>query len=209
MGRLKQYLQPYWLYMIFTMIIKLAGAVTELMIPDLMETMIDEKVPLKDQRSIFLYGGVMLLCAGLCLLLNIVANRMSAISSGRITKAIRHDLFQKLEHLSARQMDRLTISSAESRLTSDTYNINQLLARLQRMGVRAPMLLIGGIFMMLQMDAVLSLILIALLPIIALVTYFVTKKSLPLYTKQQSILDRVVSTVQENITGIYNKTGTS
>jgi len=202
MGRLKQYLQPYIGYMILTMIIKLLGAVTELMIPDLMETILDEKVPAGDMGSIYLYGGGMLLCAGLCLAFNIIANRMSAVSSGKITKAVRHDLFEKLEHLSARQMDTLTISSAESRLTSDTYNINQMLARIQRMGIRAPMLLIGGIFMMLQMDAVLSLVLIALLPIIALVVWFVTKKSLPLYTRQQSVLDHVVRTVQENITGI-------
>jgi ATP-binding cassette subfamily B protein len=99
-------------------------------------------------------------------------------------------------------MDELTIPSAESRLTSDTYNINQLLARLQRVGIRAPILLIGGVAMMLKMDASLALILIALLPIIALVTYLVTKASLPLYTRQQSVLDRVVRTVQENITGI-------
>ena len=145
MGRLKKYLRPYWGFMILTMAIKLFGAYAELMIPDLMETILDEKVPAGDQRSIFLYGGGMLLCAALCLLSNVMANRMSAKSSGQITRAIRHDLFEKLEHLSARQMDKLTVSSAESRLTSDTYNINQMLARLQRMGVRAPMLLVGGI----------------------------------------------------------------
>ena len=202
MAQLKRYLQPYWLYMIFAMLIKLLGAVLELQIPDLMESILDEKVPAGDLRSIYLFGGLMVLCAFGCLALNIIANRMSAISSGKITKAIRHDLFQKLENLSARQMDELTISSAESRLTSDTYNINQLLARLQRIGIRAPILLLGGVFMMLRMDATLSLILIALLPIIALVTYLVTKTSLPLYTRQQSVLDRVVRTVQENITGI-------
>ena len=202
MGRLKKYLQPYLGFMLLTMLIKLAGTVTELMIPELMETMVDEKVPQGDGRSIYLYGGGMLLCAFLCLVLNVLANRMSAISSGKITKAVRHDLFCKLEQLSARQMDELTVSSAESRLTSDTYNINQMLARLQRMGVRAPMLLIGGIVMMLRMDAVLALVLVALLPVIAVVVYFVTKKSLPLYTKQQTILDKVVRTVQENITGI-------
>ena len=202
MGRLQKYIRPYFGYMALTMFIKLMGAVAELMIPSLMETIIDDKVPAKDQRSIYIYGSLMLLCAFLCLVCNIVANRMSARSSGQITRSIRHDLFQKLEHLSARQMDELTVPSAESRLTSDTYNINQMLARLQRMGIRAPMLLIGGIFMMLRMDAVLSLVLVALLPIIALVTYFVTKKSLPLYTKQQAVLDKVVRTVQENITGI-------
>ena len=202
MGRLQKYIRPYFGYMVLTMVIKLFGAYMELMIPDLMEAILDEKVPAGDRRSIYIYGGLMLLCAALCLVGNIVANRMSARSSGQITRAIRHDLFSKLEQLSARQMDNLTVSSAESRLTSDTYNINQMLARLQRMGIRAPMLLVGGMVMMLRMDAVLALVLIALLPIIALVTYFVTKKSLPLYTKQQTVLDRVVRTVQENITGI-------
>ena len=127
---------------------------------------------------------------------------MSAVSSGKITLKIRHDLFDKLQNLSARQMDELTVPSAESRLTSDTYNINQLLARTQRIGVRAPILLVGGIAMMLGMDMPLALVLICLLPIIALVVYFVTKTSLPMYTRQQSVLDRVVRTVQENITGI-------
>ena len=202
MGRLKNYLRPYWGYMILTMVIKLAGAGMELLIPDLMETILDVKVPAGDETSVYIYGGLMLLCALLGLAFNILANRMSAVSSGKITLAIRRDLFRKLESLSAHQMDELTVSSAESRLTSDTYNINQMLARLQRLGIRAPILLIGGMFMMMRMDPVLALVLLALLPIIALVVYLVTKKSLPLYTKQQGVLDRVVRTVQENITGI-------
>ena len=202
MAQLKRYLQPYWLYMAATVLIKFLGAVLELQIPDLMEVMLDEKVPAGDEKSIYLYGGLMVLCALGFLLFNIIANRMSGISSGKITKAIRHDLYQKLSRLSARQLDELTVSSAESRLTSDTYNINQLLARLQRVGIRAPILLVGGVFMTLKMDKVLALILLGSLPIIALVTYLVTKASLPLYTRQQSVLDRMVRTVQENITGI-------
>ena len=202
MLKLERYLRPYWGYMVLTMLIKLTAAALELMIPDFMETILDVVVPTGDIQRIFLYGGLMILCAMGCLGGNILANRMSAVSSGKITLAIRHDLFARLQNLSARQMDELTVASAESRLTSDSYNINMLLARLQRIGVRAPILLLGGIVMMLRMDAALALILIALLPIIAVVVYFVTKTSLPLYTRQQSVLDRVVRTVQENITGI-------
>ncbi len=202
MLRLERYIHPYWGYIIFTVLIKLVGAVTELMIPYLMEIMLDVQVAAGDLHQIYLYGLWMLLCAAACLGSNIWANRMSAKSSGWITKAIRHDLYQKLQHLSARQMDALTVPSAESRLTSDTYNVNQLLARIQRLGIRAPILLVGGVAMMLSMDAVLSLVLIALLPIIAVVVYWVTKTSVPLYTRQQSVLDKVVRTVQENITGI-------
>ena len=202
MAQLKKYIRPYWGFIILTLLIKFLGTATELMIPSLMEIMLDEKVPAGDAGAIWIYGGLMLLCAAGCLAGNIIANRMSAVSSGKITRAIRHDLFEKLQSLSARQMDDLTVPSAESRLTSDTYNVNQLLARLQRIGIRAPILLIGGVGMMLTMDHVLALVLIGLLPIIALVTYFVTKTSIPLYTRQQTVLDNVVRTVQENITGI-------
>ncbi len=202
MVELERYLRPHWGYIFLTMAIKLLATGMELFIPDLMEIILDEKVPAGELSQIYLYGGAMLLCAAACLGGNVLANRMSAVSSGRITRAIRHDLFWKLETLSARQLDRLTVPSAESRLTSDTYNINQLLARFQRIGVRAPILLVGGVFMTLRMDAPLALVLLSLLPIIAVVVYFVTKTSVPLYTRQQSVLDGVVRVVQENITGI-------
>ena len=202
MVQLERYLRPHWWYIFLTMAIKLLATGMELFIPDLMEVILDEKVPAGELSQIYIYGGLMLLCAAACLGGNILANRMSAVSSGRITRAIRHDLFWRLETLSARLMDRLTVPSAESRLTSDTYNINQLLARFQRIGVRAPILLVGGVIMTLRMDAPLALVLLSLLPIIAVVVYFVTKTSVPLYTRQQSVLDSVVRVVQENITGI-------
>ena len=202
MKRLWRYIRPYSGFILLTLCIKLLGTVLELFLPFLMEIMLDEKVPAGDTRAIYLYGGLMVLCAFGCLGLNVLANRMSAKSSGRITRTLRHDLFEKLQNLSTRQMDGLTVSSAESRLTSDTYNVNQLLARLQRMGIRAPILLLGGIAMMLMMDASLALVLVALLPIIAIVVYFVTRFSVPMYSRQQSALDKVVRVAQENITGI-------
>ena len=202
MKRLMKYIGPYMGLIMLAMFIKLLGAGLELMIPYLMEIILDDVVPAGQKGMIFVYGGGMLLCALGCLAANVIANRMSAKSAGQITLRIRHDLFEKLENLSARQMDKLTVSSAESRLTSDTYNINQLLARMQRLGIRAPILLIGGITMTLSMDAGLALILIGMLPIIAVVVYLVTKYSVPLYTQQQTVLDKVVRTVQENITGI-------
>lgn len=202
MKGIRRYIRPYYGYILLAVFIKLVGAVLELCIPYLMERMLDVMVPQGKLAGIYILGAGMILCAAGCLGANILANRMSAISSGKITLAIRHDLYAKLLSLSARQLDGLTVSSAESRLTSDTYNINQLLARVQRLGIRAPILLAGGVAMMVSMDAPLALVLVAMLPIIALVVYFVTKASVPLYTKQQSVLDQVVRTVQENITGI-------
>ena len=202
MGRLGKYIKPHVLYILFTLAIKFTATYVELWIPTLMEVMLRSETAAQGLPRIFLYGGLMLLCAIGCITLNITANRMTAFSSGKITKAVRHDLFKKLQSLSARQMDAITIPSAVSRLTSDTYNVNQILTRLQRIGIRAPILLVGGIIMMLGLDVHLALILIGLLPIIALVVFLVTKKSIPLHSHQQTILDDVVRVSQENITGI-------
>ena len=202
MLRMKSYIKPWWGYILLTMVIKLAGTLVELLIPLLMEIILDKKVPEGALGAIYGFGGLMLLCAVAALAFNIIANRMAAKSSGRITLAVRHDLFAKLQSLSSRQMDELTTPSAVSRLTSDTYNINQFLTRFQRMGIRAPMLLIGGVVMMLSMDAGLALVLVALLPIIGIVAYFVTRISVPMHLRQQEELDEMVRTVQENITGV-------
>ena len=152
MKRLMSYIKPYGWYILLTVMIKFAATVFELLVPNLMEVMIDEKVPKGQLTAIIILGVGMLLCAALSLGGNILANRMSAISAGKITKKLRHDLFSKLENLSAHQMDDLTTSSAVSRLTSDSYNFNQMVARIQRMGIRAPILLVGGVVMMLAKD---------------------------------------------------------
>lgn len=202
MGKVYKYIQPYVLFITLTVLIKFGGAMVELLIPYIMEIILDDVVPTGQLGTVFLYGGAMVLCAAVCLGLNILANHMSAYSAGQITLHLRHDLFAKLGRLSARQMDQLTVSSAESRLTSDSYNLNQFLARIQRMGIRCPTLLLGGIAMTLLMDAPLALVLIAMLPPIVLLVYLVTHTSLPLYTQQQATLDKVVRVMQENITGI-------
>ena len=136
MAGLRKYIRPYYSYMLLAMFIKFFGALVELLIPYLLETILDDVVPTGSRRGILLTGGAMVLCAALCVTANIVANRMSAISAEKITLVLRHDLFQRLDRLSARQLDGLTLPSAVSRLTSDTYNVNQLLARMQRLGVR-------------------------------------------------------------------------
>lgn len=202
MAGLKKYIRPFYAVIGGTVLVKLFGTVVELLIPYLLEQMIDIAVPEGLASGIWLYGGAMALCAVLCVTANVLANRTAARSAGAITEQIRHDLFAKLQDLSARQMDELTIPSAVSRLTSDTYNVNQLLAKMQRLGIRAPMLLMGGIFMAFMIDVGLALALLGTLPLIAAVVWFVTKTSVPLYTKEQGVLDRLIQVAQENITGI-------
>ena len=202
MNVLLQYLKPHTGVMVWTMTVKFFAAMMDLIIPSLLARIIDQAVPSGDTRQIYFWGGLMVICAVLAISSNVYANRTAAATSGKVTLKVRHDLFSKLSHLSMAQFDSVTLSSAISRLTSDTYNINQFLNRSQRMGVRAPILLIGGLIMTLSLDFRLTLVLVLSLPFIFLIVYLITKKSVPLYTRQQGILDNLVRVTQENISGI-------
>lgn len=174
----------------------------DLLIPSLLAKIIDDIVPTKEVRLVFLWGGIMFVCAVFSITTNVRANRMAEISAGGMTKKIRHDLFAKVTYLSAKQMDDFTVSSTVSRLTSDTYNVNRMLARMQRLGVRGPILLIGGIIITMTMEPKLTLVLVTALPIIILIVWVVTTRSIPIYGRQQNKLDEMVRVLQENITGV-------
>ena len=197
-----EYIKPYRAFMLLTLFLKFVAAMMDLLIPSLLARIIDDIVPTGQVRLIFLWGGVMLICAVFSVTTNVTANRMAEISAGGMTRRLRHDLFSKVTYLSARQMDEFTVSSAVSRLTSDTYNVNRMLARMQRLGVRGPILLIGGILITMSMEPKLTLVLAMALPFIILIVWIVTMKTIPVYGRQQKVLDEMVRVLQENITGI-------
>jgi ATP-binding cassette subfamily B protein len=136
------------------------------------------------------------------LVLNITGNRLAAIASSRLAHDLRHDLFVKTLELDTSATDRLGLASLTSRLTSDTYNVATFFGRMQRMGMRAPMILIGGVIITFTLDVRLALIFLLVLPLVALTVYLVTKKTVPIYKKEQKILDDMVRRVDETASGI-------
>lgn len=202
MKKILTYVNPYLPYIIFEFFIKFTGTIMDLFLPWFLSYIIDDVVPTKNVHSVYFYGGLMIICAAIAIIFNIIANRMSIKVSRDITKQIRHDLFEKISFLSSHQIDKFTIPSLISRLTSDTYNVHQMIDRIQRLGVRAPILLLGGIMVTLTLDPVLTLILIFILPLLALVVYFVSRKGVSLYTETQAATDKLVRKIQENMSGI-------
>ena len=197
-----RYLKPYVPRMSLGLTIKFIGTIMDLLLPWILSYMIDDVVPQERISLILLWGGVMLICAAAAVITNIIANRMASWVAQHTTEAIRHDLFTRISYLSCKQIDDFTIPSLESRLTTDTYNIHQMIGMMQRLGVRAPILLLGGIFVTLTLEPVLSLVLLVVLPLIGLLVFAVSRKGIPLYGKLQEGIDSMVRTVRENITGI-------
>ncbi len=197
-----RYLRPFYLRMFFGLIIKFTGTIMDLFLPMILAHIIDEIVPQKDLRAVIFWGLLMIVCAILAVAGNIIANRMASKVAKDATRVIRHDLFVKIMYLSTKNIDRFSVSSLESRLTSDTLHIQRMIGFMQRIGIRAPILLVGGVIMTFALDHVLALVLLAILPLAFFVVYKVSRKGLKLYTRLQEAYDGVVRVVRENIQGI-------
>ena len=202
MKKIFGYLKPYVFRMTIGFIIKVLATIAELIIPMLLAYVINEIVPKDNIGLILTWGGIMLLFSFLALMGNIIANRMASKVARNATEKIRLDLFTKIMYLSSRQVEGITTPSLISRATSDTYNLHQMFGMMQRLGVRAPIMLIGGIFMSFTMDVTLTLVMVALLPIMSIGVYTISKKGIPMYTKVQEANDRFVRLMREVITGI-------
>lgn len=199
---LSVYLKPYYGRMLFGFVIKFIGTIMDLCLPWILAYMIDTVIPQGQRDRIYLWGLAMLVCSVLALTFNIIANRMASKVARDTTETLRHDLFEKIMWLSNTKTDAFTKPSLISRLTTDTYNVHQMLGRVQRLGVRAPILVIGGILVTLTLDPVLTLVLVSVMPVTAFVTYYFSKKSIPMYHALQRAVDKFVRLLREDIAGI-------
>lgn len=182
--------------------IKFFGTIMDLCIPYILAYIIDTVIPMRSRSMVIFWGLLMLICSGVAVSFNIIANRMASKVSSDATEIIRHDLFSKIMYLSNAQTDDFTKPSLISRMTSDTYNLHQMFGRIQRLGVRAPILLIGGICVTFTLDAAMACVLLATLPLLGVITIYVSRRSIPMYAGLQEANDRFVRMVREDIAGI-------
>ncbi|MCD7754737.1 MAG: ABC transporter ATP-binding protein/permease [Firmicutes bacterium] len=196
------YLKKYAWTMAFVIFIKLLGSLGELVLPYILEYLIDEVAPTKQVSTAVFWGVVMIVVALLVRFLNVYANRHASQVAQKSTYEMRRDLFWHSVNLSGSQMDAFGLPSITSRMTSDSYNVQNFTRSMMAMGVRAPILLLGGIAVTLTMDAGLAVILCVIAPVVVICVIFISRKGIPMYTKVQQLLDTVVRIMRENITGI-------
>ncbi len=182
--------------------LKFFGTILDLLIPWILAHIIDSVSMQNDRQQVLFWGGMMVLCSIAAWVINILANRIAIGVARDATRTLRHDLLRKITHLSGSEIDRITIPSLISRMTSDSYHVYRVIGMAQRIGIRAPILVLGGILMMLLLDPVLAFILVAMLPFMALLVVYISKKGIPLYNGLQETVDRLVRIVRENATGI-------
>ena len=192
--------------------VKILATMAELALPYILSYIIDRIIrPLEGQTDIntnavinciVLWSAFMILCAAIAVVGNITANRMAAKVSKSVAGEIRSDLFRRTMALSPAQTDSYTVASLESRLTTDTYNIHHFMNVVQRMGIRAPIMLFGGLIITATLDPVLTGVMACVLPFIFITVYGISRKGLPMFRETQKAVDGMVKVVREDAQGI-------
>lgn len=196
------YLRPHAPRVAVGVTVKFSAAVLELLLPLLLAHIIDGCVPARDLPGVFRAGGWMLVMAFGAALCNITANRMAAWVSMDVTRRLRRDLYRRTLHLSQAQMDRFSVSSIVSRLTNDTYNVHQMFDKIQRGGIRAPMLVLGGMVLTFLQAPPLALVQLAVCSATFFAIWRVTRRGIPRYARAQEAVDTVVRIIRENAAGV-------
>jgi ATP-binding cassette subfamily B protein len=198
-----RHLKDYKFRLFLALLFKSLAAFADLMIPFLIAYMIDTQIPQieNDYTPLYLNGIFMVFIALVGWLLNIIANRMSEYTASKVSEEVRKDVFFSMFTLSQKQVDHISKPSLISRMTTDTYNIYRATAIIQRLGIRAPILLLGGIILSFQLDPILTLVLIIMFPFVTGVVYYGSLKGVPLYAKNQSLMDQLIRKLREFIQG--------
>lgn len=202
MKRVLSYLRPQTGRTVLQIFIKFFATLLELFLPWILEHIIDVVAPTGNRVHLVLWGALMIVCAVAAFSGAVIANRMAAKIAAVFTRVLRKDLFSKVLSLSSPEVDGFTVPSLISRVSTDTYHVNDMVDRMLRLGIRAPILLLGGLLVTTMMEPVLTLILVALLPPLGFLLILISRRSIPLYAKVQQASENLVRRIQENMTGV-------
>lgn len=198
----KKYLGGFKKELIVGPAAKLTEAIFELIVPLIMADIIDVGINGGAGKPyIYRMGGIMILMGALGLCCALVCQYLASRASQGVGTVIRNDLFRHIGSLSHAELDRFGTPSLITRVTNDVNQVQSAVAMLIRLVVRAPFLVIGAAVMAMAIDLKLSLVFLAVMPLVAAVLYFIMFRSVPLYRVIQKKLDRISLITRESLSG--------
>lgn len=201
MRKLVKYLKKYKKNVILGPIFKLTEAVFELIVPLVMAQIIDVGIANKDSGYIWKMGGVLVLLGVCGLGFALICQYVASVASQGFGTELRRELYHHINTLSHKEVDEFGTPSLITRLTSDINQLQVAVAMLIRLVVRAPFLVIGSTIMAFMIDAKLALIFVLVIPLVAIVMWLVTTRTIPFFKSIQKKLDKTSLITRENLVG--------
>ncbi len=205
MKRWLKYIKPYWVAFLLGPLCMIVEVVGEVLLPKFLAEIINIGIGSGSGRGsgyIAAVCGGMIVTAVLMLLGGVGGAYFGAQAAVNFSSDLRRDVYKKVQKFSFSNIDRFSSGSLVTRLTNDITQIQNFVNMLLRMCLRAPGMLVGAVFMAIMLNPRLALVLAVMVPLILVVQFFVIRKGFPRFTRMQSRIDELNSTVQENLTNV-------
>jgi ATP-binding cassette subfamily B multidrug efflux pump len=200
--RMIHFVKPYWKASVLALLLLLGMVVADLLIPRLTQQVINVGVAQRDMRMIGTTSLLMLGAAVLSALFAVANTVLSVRVAQNVGADLRSALVRKVQTFSFGNLDRIQTGQLLVRATSDVNMVQTILMMSLRILTRAPLWVVGSMFMLVSTSTQLSLLMLALLPVIVAFIWFFGAKARPLFTKVQQKLDKLNQVLQENLAGI-------
>ena len=200
--RLSRSIREYKRYAILAPLMMVGEVAMEVLIPTLMAGFMDSGVKTDDMSYVLRQGGLLLLCAMASLCFGILSATFASRAAAGFAKNLRKDMFYKVQTYSFANMDRFSLSSIVTRLTTDVANLQNAFQVVIRMAIRCGVMLILALTMALRISPRLCIIYCVVMPLLAFGLFFVIGKVRKIFDRVFKTYDRLNTVVQENVHGI-------
>ena len=187
---------------ILTPILVTGEVVFECIIPYLIAQLVNQIQAGCEMIVIVKYGTVLVVLALLSLLLGAMAGSYCATASCGLARNLRKDMFYKIQGYSFENIDKFSVSSLVTRMTTDVTNVQQAYMMIIRAAIRSPLMLIFSFIMGFVMGGRVAVIYLVTIPILAIALALVVRKTMPIFRKVFKKYDALNASVQENIRGM-------
>lgn len=197
--KLSKYVGKYKKYAIITPVLVTLEALMEIFIPLLMAQLIDKGIDAGNMGEITKYGIVLLGAALLTMTFGVLAGKTAPMASAGFAKNLRQAMYYKVQEFSFANIDKFSTGSIVTRLTTDVTNVQQAFQMIIRITVRAPGMLLFALIAAFSVNHKLSLVFLAVLPVLGLGMFIIIQKVYPLFNKIFRTYDKLNNVVQENL----------
>lgn len=176
--------------------------VMEVVIPYYMGKLLDNGINAGDMNYIIKIGSMLAVFCVMSMIFGVLAGKYAAFASVGFAKNLRHDMFHNVQSFSFSNIDSFSVSGLVTRVTTDVTNLQNAYQMIIRIAVRAPLMLVFSLAMTMKVNARLSMIFLAVVPLLGLGLGLIVKNAHPIFTKVFKIYDKLNRVVSENLSGI-------
>ena len=202
MKEIFKFLEQYKKESILGPLFKLLEASFELIIPLVVAQIIDVGIGNRDTSYIIKMIVIMALLYLIGLVCSITAQYFAAKAATAYGTQVRHRLFKHIQGLSYTEMDTIGSSTLITRMTSDVNQVQTAVNLFLRLVSRSPLVVFGAMIMAFYVNVKGALVFAIAIPLLAIVVFGIIFISIPLYSKVQTWLDRVLVSIRENLSGV-------